>query len=101
MKCVDLHEKEPWVLSGLYSGHLHVYNYNNAKLLKTFEVCEQPIRCCKFVCSKHWILCGSDDFFIRAFNYNTSAKIAEFEAHNDYIRLVDFMMFAFPCNDAE
>ena len=86
VKCVDLHKVEPWVLSGLYSGSLNVYNYDNGKLLKTFDACELPVRCCKFVCSKHWILCGSDDFRIRVFNYNTSAKITDFEAHSDFIR---------------
>ena len=86
VKCVELHEKEPWVLAGLYNGHLYVYNYDSSKLLKTFEVCEQPIRCCKFVTTRQWILSGSDDFYIRAFNYNTSAKVVEIEAHSDYIR---------------
>ena len=88
VKCVELHNKEPWVVSGLYSGDLNLYNYENGKLLKTFDVCESPVRCCKFVCSKHWILFASDDFRIRAFNYNTSAKITDFEAHSDFIRSV-------------
>ena len=88
VKCVDLHKTEPWVVSGLYDGNVNVYNYDTGKLLKTFDVCDLPLRCCKFVCSRHWILCGSDDFHVRAFNYNTSAKITDFEAHSDFIRYV-------------
>ena len=88
VKCTDLHPIEPWLLAGLYSGHLHIYNFETEKLVKSFEVVKIPIRTSKFIARRHWIVCGSDDFLIRVYNYNTMGKVVEFEAHTDYIRSI-------------
>eukprot|EP00003_Mantamonas_plastica_P009168 TRINITY_DN1850_c0_g1_i2.p1 TRINITY_DN1850_c0_g1~~TRINITY_DN1850_c0_g1_i2.p1 ORF type:complete len:256 (-),score=45.29 TRINITY_DN1850_c0_g1_i2:78-845(-) len=88
VKCVDLHPTEPWVLSSLYSGHLHLWNYQTQTLVKTFEVSELPVRAAKFVPRKQWIIAGADDMFVRVYNYNTGEKITMFEAHSDYIRSI-------------
>lgn len=71
VKSTHFHPKEPWVLCGLYSGHLNIWNYMNDTLVKTFEVVELPIRCAKFIARKQWVVCGSDDMVIRVYNYNT------------------------------
>lgn len=83
---MDLHPVEPWVLSCLYDGTMHIYNYQTESVLKSFEVSDQPIRCGAFVARKQWIICGCDDMFIRVYNYNTMEKVKTFEAHMDYIR---------------
>ncbi|XP_074594925.1 coatomer subunit beta' [Brevipalpus obovatus] len=88
VKCVDLHPVEPWMLSSLYSGLVHVWNLENQQLIKSFEVCEVPVRCAKFVARKNWIITGSDDMTIRVFNYNTLERVHQFEAHSDYIRCI-------------
>lgn len=88
VKCVDLHPVEPWMLSSLYNGLVHVWNHENQQLVKSFEVCEVPVRCAKFVARKNWIITGSDDMQIRVFNYNTLERIHQFEAHSDYIRCI-------------
>ena len=54
--------------------------------MKTFEVAEVPVRCCRFIARKSWFVAGSDDFQLRVFNYNTHEKVIVFEAHPDYIR---------------
>jgi len=90
VKSVDLHPTEPWVLVGLYTGHLQIWNYETQQLVKSFEVLDQtPIRFAKFITRKQWIVCGSDDMLVRVFNVNTMEKIREFEAHMDYIRSLE------------
>eukprot|EP00939_MAST-03C_sp_MAST-3C-sp1_P003297 g3297.t1 len=89
VKSIHFHNKEPWVLTGMYSGNLNIWNYQTGNLIKTFSVVDLPIRCAKFVERKQWIICGSDDMVIRVFNFNTMEKVAEFEAHSDYIRFIE------------
>ncbi|KAJ3991040.1 coatomer protein [Lentinula boryana] len=86
VKGVDFHPSEPWVLTGLYNGQVHIYHTETGALLKTFEVADVPVRCIKFITRKNWFIAGSDDFQLRVFNYNTHEKVASFEAHPDYIR---------------
>jgi coatomer subunit beta' len=57
--------------------------------VKSFEVCEVPVRCAKFVVRKQWVVTGSDDMHMRVYNYNTMEKIREWEAHTDYIRYIE------------
>jgi coatomer subunit beta' len=38
VKCVDLHPSEPWLLVALYNGNVHIWNFENQTLIKTFEV---------------------------------------------------------------
>lgn len=90
VKSVDISIAEPWVLIGLYTGHLQIWNYDTQQLVKSFEVADQtPIRFAKFITRKQWIICGSDDMMVRVFNVNTMEKVREFEAHMDYIRSLE------------
>ncbi|KAI0048076.1 coatomer protein [Auriscalpium vulgare] len=86
VKAVDFHPTEPWLICGLYNGTVNIYNHETGALVKTFEVAEVPVRCCRFIARKSWFIAGSDDFQLRVFNYNTHEKVAAFEAHPDYIR---------------
>ena len=58
-------------------------------LLKSFELCEVPVRCAKFIARKNWFVAGTDDMYLRVYNYNTMDKVREWEAHADYIRYVE------------
>lgn len=86
VKSVDFHPTEPWILAGLYSGSVNIWNYETSALVKTFEVAEVPVRCVRFIARMNWFVAGSDDFHLRCFNYNTHDRVASFEAHPDYIR---------------
>lgn len=86
VKSIDLHPTEPWQLVALYNGNLHVWNHETQTLVKSYEVCDLPIRAAKFVARKGWIVCGSDDMLIRVYNYNTGELVHKWEAHADYIR---------------
>ncbi|KAI8905433.1 coatomer WD associated region-domain-containing protein [Gorgonomyces haynaldii] len=86
VKAVDYHPTEPWLLTALYNGAVHIWNYETQALVKTFETSELPVRAAKFISRKSWIVTGSDDLQVRVFNYNTLEKVTSFEAHVDYIR---------------
>ncbi|KAH9505874.1 Coatomer subunit beta' [Dermatophagoides farinae] len=88
VKCVDLHPLEPWLLCGLYSGQVHIWNYETSQLLKSFEICDVPVRASKFIPTKNWIVTGADDMQVRVYNYNTLEKVYTFDAHSDYIRSI-------------
>lgn len=88
VKCVDLHPTEPWMLASLYNGNVHVWNHESQQLVKSFEVCDLPVRAAVFVPRKNWIVTGSDDMQVRIFNYNTLERAHAFEAHSDYVRCI-------------
>ncbi|XP_078102851.1 coatomer subunit beta'-like [Sander vitreus] len=88
VKSVDLHPTEPWMVASLYSGTVVVWNHETQMMVKTFELCDLPVRVAKFVARKHWVIAGADDMQIRVFNYNTLERVHMFEAHSDYIRCI-------------
>ncbi|XP_035010282.2 coatomer subunit beta'-like [Hippoglossus stenolepis] len=88
VKSVDLHPTEPWMVVSLYSGAVVVWNHDTQTMVKTFELCDLPVRVARFVARKHWLIAGSDDMQIRVFNYNTLERVHMFEAHADYIRCI-------------
>jgi len=88
VKCVDQHPSEPWMLAALYSGNVTIWNTDSQTLVKSFEVCDLPVRAAKFVARKNWVVTGSDDMQVRVFNYNTLERVHMFEAHSDYVRCV-------------
>ena len=89
VKCVDLHPIEPWVLSALYSGSVFLWDFDTSTMIKSWEVCDLPVRTAKFIMRKQWFICASDDMHLRVFNYNTMEKVKAFEAHTDYIRFLE------------
>ena len=86
VKMVDMHPKEPLVLCALYSGQVTLWNYDTKSLVKSFEIVDLPVRCCKFITRLQSFACGADDMQVRIFNYNTMEKTKTFQAHDDYIR---------------
>ncbi|KAK7482524.1 hypothetical protein BaRGS_00026235 [Batillaria attramentaria] len=88
VKSVDLHPGEPWMLASLYNGNVHIWNYESQQLIKSFEVCDLPVRAARFVARKNWVITGSDDMHVRVFNYNTLERVHQYEAHSDYLRSI-------------
>uniref|UniRef100_A0A3Q3L8Y7 Coatomer subunit beta' n=1 Tax=Mastacembelus armatus TaxID=205130 RepID=A0A3Q3L8Y7_9TELE len=80
------------MLASLYNGSVCVktklMTEHPYTLVKTFEVCDLPVRASKFVARKNWVITGADDMQIRVFNYNTLERVHMFEAHSDYIRCI-------------
>jgi coatomer subunit beta' len=52
VKSVDFHPSFPWVLVGLFSGSVIIYDYNTQATLQYLEVTASPIRCAKFIAEK-------------------------------------------------
>ena len=109
VKSCDLHPTEQWMLVSLYNGNVHIWNHESQQLVKSFEVCELPVRAAIFVPRKNWVVTGSDDmqvrpgatsseitvkvlsnksFQVRVFNYNTLERQHAFDAHSDYVRSI-------------
>jgi len=86
VKSVDFHPTEPWVLAGLYSGTIMIWDYNTQALVRQMEVSNLPIRTAKFVVRRQWIVVGCDDMTVKILNYNTLERIKSLEGHSDYIR---------------
>ncbi|KAM0023648.1 putative transcription factor WD40-like family [Helianthus debilis subsp. tardiflorus] len=86
VKSIDLHPTAPWVLLGLHSGNVRIWNHESQVTEKTFEIANSRVRSAKFIARKEWIVIGADDGFIRVYNYNTMENIIEFKAHSDFIR---------------
>ena len=61
VKSCDLHPTEPWMLVSLYNGNVHIWNHESQQLVKSFEVCDLPVRAAIFVPRKNWAVTGSDD----------------------------------------
>ncbi|CAF1019776.1 unnamed protein product [Adineta ricciae] len=88
VKSVDIHPAEPWMLVTLFNGHAYIYNHETQQSIKSFEVCDVPVRAGKFVVRKNWVITASDDMTVRVYNYNTLERLHQFEAHSDYIRSI-------------
>lgn len=73
----------------LISQYTNDRHHLNQTLVKTFDLCEVPVRCAKFIARKQWIVAGTDDMQLRVYNYNTLEKVKEWEAHHDYMRYVE------------
>ncbi|BAT91583.1 hypothetical protein LR48_Vigan05g214800 [Vigna angularis] len=86
VKSVDLHPTQPWILLGLYSGTVSIWNYQTKSEEKSLKVSESPVRSAKFIARENWIVAATDDKYIRVYNYDKMEKIVEFEEHKDYIR---------------
>ena len=67
VKSCDLHPTEQWMLVSLYNGNVHIWNYESQQLVKSFEVCDLPVRAAVFVPRKNWVVTGSDDMQVKFF----------------------------------
>ena len=54
VKSVDFHPTYPWVIMGLYSGCITIYDYNTQAALQYLEITSLPIRSSKFIADKNW-----------------------------------------------
>lgn len=87
IKCVDIHETEPWALHALYSGQVTIWNWATQSLLRTIEVGDLPVRAARFIPQKGWIVVGCDNLSIKFYSVQSGDLVTTLEAaHSDYIR---------------
>ena len=75
VKCADYHPTEPWVLLGMFSGKVIIYDTEKNEIRNHFEPGYQPVRCGRFIARKQWVVFGCDDLIVRVYNYNTGEKV--------------------------
>ena len=63
------------MLASLYNGNVHVWNTETQTLVKSFEVCDLPVRCARFVARKSWIVVGSDDMQVYLYKALLGRKV--------------------------
>ncbi|KAF3827172.1 hypothetical protein GH733_002658 [Mirounga leonina] len=87
VKSVDLHPTEPWMLASLYNGSVCVWNHETQTLVKTFEVCDLPVRAAKFVARKNWVVTGAvNDMLIKLWDWDKKWSCSQvFEGHTHYV----------------
>jgi len=101
VKSCDLHPTEPWLLTSLSTGNVHIWNYLTQKIVRRLEVCDWPVRAAIFVARKGWVVTASDDGFVRVFDQNIQSDyssfiqdhsqpsfVTRFQAHSDYMRSI-------------
>ena len=54
VKSVDFHPTFPWVLIGLHTGCVTIYDYNTQASLQYLEISNVSIRSAKFIANKNW-----------------------------------------------
>jgi coatomer subunit beta' len=53
VKSVDFHPTYPWVLVGLFSGSIIIYDYKTQATLQYLEITASPIRTARFIAEKN------------------------------------------------
>jgi len=43
----------------LFPGNVNIWNHETQAIVKSFEVCDLPVRATRFVPRKNWVLTGS------------------------------------------
>lgn len=89
VKATDFHSQQPWIVQGLFSGELTLYDWAVGRTLKTTSVCTYPVRAVRFVPRTSFLLAGSDDGVLRLYESGSLQKRAEVTAHPDCIRAIE------------
>jgi hypothetical protein len=53
------------MLAALYNGHVQMWDYEASTLVKSFELCELPVRSAKFIVRKQLFAACSDDMYVK------------------------------------
>ena len=85
VKSCDLHPTEQWMLVSLYNGNVHIWNHESQQLVKSFEVCELPVRAAIFVPRKNWVVTGSDDMQVRPASASSEITVKFFTNHYRFV----------------
>ncbi|XP_044974408.1 uncharacterized protein LOC123442429 isoform X2 [Hordeum vulgare subsp. vulgare] len=83
---IDVHPKEPWLLTTNQMGTLCIWNYQKKETLNSLEVTPgEPVYSAKFIEPKHWFVTGDGDGYIHVYSYDTMKEAMNFKAHENTI----------------
>lgn len=89
-KGVAFHPRRPWVLVGLHSSTIQLWDYRMGTLIDRFEDHEAPVRSLDFHPTQPLFASGSDDCTIKVWSTVTRKCIFTLMGHLDYLRAVSF-----------
>ncbi|XP_047310671.1 coatomer subunit alpha-1-like [Impatiens glandulifera] len=90
VKGLSFHSKRPWILAGLHSGVIQLWDYRMGTLIDRFDEHEAPVRGVQFHKSQPLFVSGGDDYKIKVWNYKLHRCLFTLLGHLDYIRTVQF-----------
>lgn len=108
VKGISFHPTRPWVLCGLHTGVIQLWDYRFKTLLHTFDehACmifdiifetfdllsyiAGPIRSVAFHPNQPLFVSGGDDNKVKVWNYKEKRCLFTLHGHTDYIRTVEF-----------
>ncbi|VDM32758.1 unnamed protein product [Hydatigera taeniaeformis] len=90
VKGLAFHPKRPWILSGLHTGVIELWDYRSCTLIDKFEEHEGPVRGIDFHKNQPLFVSGGDDYKIRVWNYKQRKCLFTLHGHMDYIRTTFF-----------
>ncbi|KAJ7962964.1 Coatomer, beta' subunit [Quillaja saponaria] len=109
VKSVDVHPTEPWVLLGLYSGVVCIWNYQTNNVEKSIKISESPdmdldsptpkftldghlkgVNCVDYflIGEKQYLLSGSDDYTAKVWDCETKSCVHTLEGHTHNVTAV-------------
>lgn len=90
VKGLSFHPKRPWILAGLHSGVIQLWDYRMCTLLDKFDEHDGPVRGICFHTQQPLFVSGGDDYKIKVWNYKHRRCIFTLLGHLDYIRTTVF-----------
>lgn len=89
VKAVEFHPTEPMLAAALYNGTVVIFHTHDMSLLRTIRVdAQKPVRCVRWMPSRHCLITGGDTLAIQCFGYNTGVVASLPNAHTDFIRQI-------------
>nr|CDS32611.1 E3 ubiquitin protein ligase CBL [Hymenolepis microstoma] len=90
VKGLAFHPKRPWILAGLHTGVIDLWDYRSCTLIDKFEEHEGPVRGVDFHQNQPLFVSGGDDYKIKVWNYKQRKCLFTLNGHLDYIRTTFF-----------
>lgn len=90
VKSLCFHGFRRWLLCGLYSGAVTIFDYRLEVVVDVFNEHEGAVRAVDFHKTQPLFVSGADDFLVKVWNYNLRRCLFTLYGHTDYIRSTFF-----------
>lgn len=89
-KAVAFHPTRPWVLVGLYSSTIQLWDYRMGWIIDRFEGHQGPVRGLDVHPTQQIFVSCGDDQMVRVWSLSDRRLLFSLEGHQDYVRTVFF-----------
>jgi len=89
-KAVAFHPTRPWLLAGLYSSTIQLWDYRMGCIIDRFEGHQGPVRGLDVHPTQQMFVSGGDDQLVRVWSLADRRLLFTLEGHQDYVRTVFF-----------